>query len=55
MYYKMDLLIDGTLEVIDRVEEMDLTDGFIYATEKDFNRLDKRIVKDYTDNLTQLD
>ena len=46
MFYKIDLMPDGTLEVVDRVEEADYEDGYIYATEADYDRLDKRIVKD---------
>ncbi|MCM1324107.1 MAG: hypothetical protein NC218_08090 [Acetobacter sp.] len=40
MYYKLDLLPDGRLEVVDMVEEKKNNDGFLYATQEEYDRLE---------------
>lgn len=49
MFYKLDVMPDGTLEIIDRVEEK-RPDGFIYATEDDIKKINPKFLKDYIDN-----
>lgn len=50
MLYKIDLLPDGHLEIVDVVEEKPLRDdGFIYATEKELNKIDPMFVVNQLD------
>lgn len=49
MYYKLDLLPSGELEIIDRVEDK-ASDGFIYATEDEINKINPKMLKDYLDS-----
>lgn len=50
MYYKIDVMPDGTLEIVDRVEEKK-PDGFIYATENDLKKINHKFVKDYSEGI----
>lgn len=52
MYYKIDLLPSGELEIIDRVEDKPFfNDGFIYANESDLKKINPKMLKDYIDAL----
>lgn len=45
MYYKLKLSKNGKyLDVVDMVEEKVIDDDYIYATEEEFNKLNKKIV-----------
>lgn len=50
MYYKLELQKDGRIKVIDIVEDKK-SDGFIYASEKEFNKLNKVYVDNYADEV----
>ena len=50
MYYKLTLKDDGTLELLDVVDKRK-ADGFIYATEKEYKKLNPDYVQDYSKDL----
>lgn len=50
MYYKLTFKDDGTLELLDIVSDKK-ADGFIYATEKEYKKLNPKFVRDYTKDL----
>lgn len=50
MYYKLELQTDGRIKVLDIVEEK-RPDGFIYATENEFKKLNKSFVDSYADEV----
>lgn len=50
MYYKLELLSNGTIKVVDIVNERK-PDGYLYATEKEFKKLNKNYVDNYADGV----
>lgn len=46
MYYKLSLNKDGTLEIVDRVDEKK-PDGFIYATLEEIKKIKPKLIHDY--------
>lgn len=51
MFYKLIVDEQGNIEVVDRVDHAKRNDGYIYATEKEFALLNKRIVFNYNDEI----
>ena len=54
MFYKLIIDEQGNIEVIDRVDHAKKNDGYIYATEKEFALLNKRIVFNYNDEVKDI-
>ncbi len=50
MFYKLMLKDDGTLELLDIMDERK-ADGFIYATEEEYKKLNPTYVQDYSKDL----
>ena len=54
MFYKLIIDEQGNIEVVDRVDHAKRNDGQIYATEKEFALLNKRIVFNYNDEIKDI-
>lgn len=54
MFYKLIIDEQGNIEVVDRVDYAKRNDGYIYATEKEFALLNKRIVSNYNDEVKDI-
>ena len=54
MFYKLIIDEQGNIEVVDRVDHAKRNDGYIYATEKEFALLNKRIVFNYNDEVKDI-
>ena len=54
MFYKLIIDEQGNIEVVDREEQKKRNDGYIYATEKEFALLNKRIVSNYNDEVKDI-
>ena len=54
MFYKLIIDEQGNIEVVDRVDHAKKNDGYIYATEKEFALLNKRIVFNYNDEVKDI-
>ena len=54
MFYKLIVDEQGNIEVVDRVDHAKRNDGYIYATEKEFALLNKRIVFNYNDEIKDI-
>ena len=54
MFYKLMVDEQGNIEVVDRVDHAKRNDGYIYATEKEFALLNKRIVFNYNDEIKDI-
>lgn len=50
MYYKLELQSDGIIKVIDIVDKRK-SDGYLYATEKEFEKLNKNYIDNYAEGV----
>lgn len=50
MYYKLKLQNDGRIKIVDIVDDKK-PDGYIYATDEEFKKLNKAYIDDYANEV----